>query len=338
MAKAGRANRIAPPRGRLAHRREAGAPGPPRITYQALDRILAKTGVKRDVDRPLFLAHLRDAAGFHGGPATYRELEARRTAAAAGRFAAAGHRLLDAMREEERLRQMFWYVRPDFARDWGRIAGERPSDAGRHQRHGPPAPEQVPEDLAPVSPRRAPADALTCTQSADVDAEISVWLAETAVSRAAEHAFAALAAALPALVVGARSLEKLYSARSEDARRPGQRDRDLIGGHLPALYAYHMGRNKKGEAARGPGGESARDRFISAVCEEMGLGPRKPAAIASARRRYLARLEKPGATPQPAPAATRGRHLWFEDIVAHYGGKAAGPRQGHVSGKRKSPR
>ncbi len=74
MAKAGRANRIAPPRGRLAHRREAGAPGPPRITYQALDRILAKTGMKRDVDRPSLLSHLRSAAELHGGPTTYWEL------------------------------------------------------------------------------------------------------------------------------------------------------------------------------------------------------------------------------------------------------------------------
>jgi hypothetical protein len=332
MAKARTANRIAPLRGRLAHRRMAGAPGPARITYEALDRILDMTRVKRDVDAPSLLAHLRFAAELHGGSNTFPELEAKRTARAAKRYADAGRRLLLAMREEARLRQMFWRVPPDFAGEWAKIAGDRPSAAEERQQGAPPAPKRSHQTGCSALPAPRP------RRSTGGYVEVTVRPEATAASRAAEHAFAATVTALPALVDGARALEKLYSTRSAGAQGRVQRDRTLIGGHLPALYAYYIGRNKKGEAARSPGGGSARDRFISAFCEEMGLGPRKPAAIDSARRRYLARLEKPCATPQPAPAPKPGHELWFDDIVARYGGRTTSSRKGHVSGKRKSSR
>jgi hypothetical protein len=118
-----------------------------------------------------------------------------------------------------------------------------------------------------------------------------------------------------AAVIGERIAQQNGSHRAEAERMPDV-DNELVGGDLPLIYEALFGRARKGEAAGAEGNEHARNRFVSAACEALGLGPRSDSAIDKARQRYKARQRARKRSPSPVwpllpvTLPIRGEQVW----------------------------
>jgi hypothetical protein len=112
-----------------------------------------------------------------------------------------------------------------------------------------------------------------------------------------------------AAAIGERIAQQNGRHRAKLERMPDA-DNELVGGDLHLIYEALFEKARKGEAGRAEGNEHARNRFISAACEALGLPPRSDSAIDKARQRYRKRPRSTVWDLLPVSLRIRGMEVW----------------------------